>query len=350
MSVDNCLYMKILDKANVRNKRVLVRCDFNCPLDGKGNILDDYDIERTIPTIEYLVKKEAKVILISHLDRPEGKVVENLRLTPIQERLFEYLDLSILKAPDCRGEDVKKMTKGMMSGEILLLENLRFHKEEEENDGSFAKELASLGDIFVNEAFGVCHRAHASVVGIPNYLPSYAGFLLEEEVKTLSYILGKSKKPLVAVFGGVKASTKVPAIEKFLNIADFILVGGKIASEIKVSNPKLLLPEDYNQGLDIGERTIKKFKTIIQEAATVVWNGPMGYFEKEEFKKGTKEIAIEIAKSKAFKVAGGGETSLAISKYNLKDKFNFISVGGGAMLEFLAGKKLPGLAALSFYH
>jgi len=342
--------MRSLDRANVKNKKVLVRCDFNCPLDEKGNILDDYDIERTIPTIEYLVQKQAKVILMSHLDEPEGRVIEKLKLTPIQDHLFEYLDLSISKAPDCIGDNVQKIIQEMLSGEILLLENLRFHKEEKENNENFAKELASLGDVFVNEAFGVCHRPHASIVGIPKYLPSFAGFLLQKEVETLTNILEKPRRPLIAILGGVKASTKIPAIERFLKIADFVLVGGKIALEIKLSHKKLILPEDYNKDLDIGEKTIEIFKKIIQEAGSLVWNGPMGYFEKEEFEKGTREIAMAIAKSKAFKIAGGGETSLAISKYNLKEKFNFISVGGGAMLEFLAGEKLPGLEALSFYH
>ena len=342
--------MRSLKEANVKNKRVLVRCDFNCPLDEKGNILDDYDIERTIPTIEYLVKNQAKVILMSHLDEPGGKVVERLKLTPIQDRLFEYLDLSISKAPDSVGETVKQIIKEMLPGEILLLENLRFHKEEKENNENFSKELASLGDVFVNEAFGVCHRTHASIVGIPKYLPNFAGFLLQKEVKILSNILERPQRPLVAILGGVKASTKIPVIENFLKIADFILVGGKIALELKMSHEKIILPEDYNQELDIGKKTIANFKKIIQKAGTIVWNGPMGYFEKEEFEEGTKEIALAIANSKAFKVAGGGETSLAVSKYNLKGKFNFISVGGGAMLDFLAGKKLPGLEAISFYH
>ena len=342
--------MRTLKEANVKNKRVLVRCDFNCPLDEKGNILDDYDIERTIPTIEYLVKNQAKVILMSHLDEPGGKVVERLKLTPIQDRLFEYLDLSISKAPDSVGETVKQIIKEMLPGEILLLENLRFHKEEKENNENFSKELASLGDVFVNEAFGVCHRTHASIVGIPKYLPSFAGFLLQKEIKILSNILERPQRPLVAILGGVKASTKIPVIENFLKIADFILVGGKIALELKMSHEKIILPEDYKQELDIGKKTISNFKKIIQKAGTIVWNGPMGYFEKEEFEEGTKEIALAIANSKAFKVAGGGETSLAVSKYNLKEKFNFISVGGGAMLDFLAGKKLPGLEAISFYH
>lgn len=343
--------MKTLKDTDVKNKRALVRCDFNTPLDDQGNILDDFDIERTIPTIEYLVQKEARVILMSHLDKPDGKIVEELRLTPVQARLFEYLDFSIARAPDCLGKNILQMTKDMMPGEILLLENLRFHRGEEENDDNFANDLASLGDIFINEAFGVCHRNHASIVKITEYLPSFAGPLLERELEVLTTISQVPKKPFVAIFGGVKAATKIPAIKKLLDIADFVLIGGKLGEEIKFSDPKMILPEDYKEnGLDIGRKTIKKFKRIIKRAKMIVWNGPMGYFEKKDFEEGTREIARSIAAADSFKVSGGGETTLAISKYNLRDKFDFISVGGGAMLSFLSGDKLPGLKALSFYH
>ncbi|MFH0987289.1 MAG: phosphoglycerate kinase [Patescibacteria group bacterium] len=344
--------MKSIKEADVKGKKVLMRCEFNVPLDENGKILDDYDLRRTIPTIEYLVKREARLILMSHLDSPGGKVVENLRLTPVQERLFGYLDMSISKAPDCIGTNIKEMVDSLIPGEVLLLENLRFHEEEEENDEDFAKELSSLGDIFVNEAFGVCHRAHASIVGVPKHLPSYAGLLLEEEVRTLGRVMESPGRPLVAIFGGAKAETKIPAIKKFLEIADSVLVGGKISlelEEMKMSHRKLVLPEDYNQNFDIGDKTIKKFKEVINEAATIVWNGPMGYLEKEEFEKGTREIAKAIAESKAFKVAGGGETSLAIEKYGIGGKIDFVSIGGGAMLQFLAGDRLPGLEVLSFY-
>lgn len=338
--------MRTIYDINVKGKRVLVRCDFNCPINKKGEIEDDFRIKRTIPTIEYLIKNSAKIILMSHLDDPGGKVVENLRLTPIQEKLFEYLDLSILKAPDCIGENIKKMVSELKSGEVLLLENLRFYKEEEENNDFFAKNLALLGDVFVNDAFGASHRAHASIVGVPKYLPCCAGFLLEEEIKTLTNILENPQRPFVGVFGGVKIETKLPTIKKFLDIADFVLVGGKIAKEIKFSNPKLFLAKPYIEGFDISQKKVEEFRKIINKARTIVWNGPLGYFEKEEYEKGTKRIASAIAKTNAFKVVGGGETLFAVSKYKLEEKINFLSTGGGAMLEFLAGKELPGIKAV----
>ena len=335
--------MKTICDVDVNEKRVLLRYDLNCPINEKGEITDDFRIRKVIPTIEYLLSKNAKVILMSHLDNPKGKVIEKLRLTNIQEKLFEYLDLSILKAPDCIGDNVRKMVEEMCPCEVLLLENLRFHKEEEENDNNFAKELASLGDIFVNDAFGASHRVHASIVGITKYLPSFAGILLGKEIKTLKNVLEKPKRPLVGIFGGVKIDTKLPIIKKFIDIADFVLIGGKIAEEIEFSNPKLIVAECEKHGFDINKESIEKFKEIIKKAGTIVWNGPLGYFEKPEYEKGTKEIAIAITESKAFKLLGGGETLFAVSKYDLEDKVDFLSTGGGAMLEFLANEKLPGL-------
>ena len=388
--------MKTLKDFDFKNKKVLVRCDFNVPLNEKGEVADDFRIKNSIPTIEYLIKKGAKVILMSHLGNPGGKVVEDLRLTPVQEKLMEYLDLSITKAPDCIGSEIKKWISQMKPGEILLLENLRFHKEEKENDENFAKELAELGDIFINDAFSVCHRAHASVVGIPQYLPSGIGFLLEKEIKNLSKIIEKPKKPVVIIIGGAKISTKAKVIEDFLKKADHLLLGGKIANfiliqkgllvgklpsslkteeiveRLELPNPKLHLPVDGIVSLrelknkenylkvkalgqikrgediyDIGPDTLKLFSKIIKEAKTIFWSGPLGMFEERFFEKGTKEIALSIVKNKkAFKVAGGGETVLAIDQFDLLDKFDHISTGGGAMLEFLAGKKLPGLEVL----
>lgn len=335
--------MKTIRDVDVKEKRILLRCDLNCPINESGDIIDDFRIRKAIPTIEYLLSKDAKIILMSHLDDPKGEIIEKLRLNNVQEELFKHLDLSILKAPDCVGDNVKKIADEMRPCEVLLLENLRFHKEEEENDNNFAKELASLGDIFVNDAFGASHRAHASIVGVPKFLPSFAGILLGKEVKTLKSILEKPKKPLVGIFGGVKIDTKLPIIQKFLNIADFVLIGGKIANEIKFSNSKLVAAECEGHGFDINKESIEKFKKIIRKAGTIVWNGPLGYFEKQEYEKGTKEIAEAIAESKAFKVLGGGETLFAASKYDLENKVDFLSTGGGAMLEFLAGDKLPGL-------
>jgi phosphoglycerate kinase len=338
--------MKTIRDADIKNKRVLMRCDFNCPIDDKGNILDDFRIKRTVLTIEYLIQNNAKIILMSHLDDPKGKVVEKLRLNPIQDKLFEYLDLSILKAPDCVGQKIKKMVNEMQRGEIMLLENLRFHKEEEENNDYFAKDLSSLGNIFANDAFGASHREHASIVGVPKYLPAFAGLLLEKEVETLKNILERPKRPLIGIFGGVKIETKLPTIKKFLEIADYILVGGKIAKEIDFSDPKLFVAELTEDGFDINNKSIKGFKEIIKKANTIVWNGPLGYFEKEEFEKGTKEIAMAVSESPSFKVIGGGESLFVVSKYNLQEKIDFLSTGGGAMLEFLANEKLPGLEVI----
>ena len=394
--------MKTLKDFNFKGKRVLVRCDFNVPLDDKGNILDDFRIRETIPTIEYLIKKGAKIILISHLERPGGRVVESLRLTPVQNKLMEYLDLSITKAADCIGKEVEDWISQMQPGEILLLENLRFHNGEEANEENFAKELAKLADIYINDAFGACHRNHASIVLLPKYLPSGAGLLLEKEIKVLSKILKRPWRPLVAIIGGIKISTKIKVIEKFLEKADHLILGGQIANsilegkglhsptaflpeglapelikkieEINLTNPKLHLPvdgvislADLKAGLqenylrkgaigqvrkeemvyDIGPETIKFFSQIIKEAKMILWSGPLGMYEEKKFEVGTKEIAENIIRNySAFKIAGGGDTVSAIAKFGLIDKFDHISTGGGAMLEFLAGKKLPGIEAL----
>ncbi len=389
--------MKTLKDFNFKNKKILLRCDFNVPLSKEGLVLDDFRIKQTIPTIEYLLKEGAKVILMSHLGDPNGKIVESLRLTPIQEKLMEYLDLSVVKANDCIGKDVEGWVNQMKEDEILLLENLRFHKEEEDLSAggeNFAKELAKLGDIYINDAFGVCHRSHASVVGLPKYLPAGAGLLLEKEIKTLSNVLEKPWRPLVTIIGGIKISTKIKIIEQFFSLADHLLIGGEIANtilsgkgiligrplpekeilekieKIDLTSLKIHLPvdgiislkdrgEDFiRQGaigtakkeeavFDIGPETIKIFKKIINEAKMIVWNGPLGFFEDKKFEKGTQEIAEEITRNHAaFKIVGGGETISAVAKFGLLDKFDHVSTGGGAMLEFLAGEKLPGIEAL----
>jgi phosphoglycerate kinase len=349
---------KTLSNFKVRGKRVLLRCDFNVPLSGKGEILDDFRIRKTIPTIEYLIKKGAKVVLISHLGRPKGEVVEKLRLTPVQKRLAKYLDVQIPKAGDCIGPEIERRTLEMKNGEVLLLENLRFHKEEEKNGAHFVRELAKLGDIFINDAFSVCHRAHASVVGITKYLPSAAGFLLEKEVKVLSRIInplrqpanGRLKHPLLVIIGGSKVEDKAKVVERFSKIADFLLIGNLVAKEIKkkrIKNPeKIILPLDDNETYDIGVQTIKIFKEKISKARTVFWAGPLGKIEEKKYQVGTREIAKAIIRSRAFSVIGGGDTIEFINKIGLIDKFNYVSVGGGAMLKFLAGEKLPGLEAL----
>lgn len=376
----------------LKGKRVLVRCDFNVPLNKKGNILDDFRIKRTIPTIEYLVRKNAKVILMSHLGRPKRKR-ENLNMSPIQDKLMEYLDLSVTKAPDCIGDEIEKWVRKMQKGEILLLENLRFYQEEEENDRNFARKLADLGDVFINDAFGVSHRAHASIVGIPKFLPSGAGFLLEEEIKNLSKILENPQRPFVVLIGGAKVETKIDVVTRMLELADSVLLGGLVANmtilvyrgyekkldlplstlkkikKIKEDHPRLRLPFDLvcadsvsskaktkvisadliNERmniLDIGPKTADYFASRILEAKTILWNGPMGLFEISDFAQGTEKVARAIALSSAFSVIGGGETVEAIKKFDLEDKVSFISTGGGAMLEFLAGKKLPGIECL----
>ena len=335
--------MKTLKDFDVKNKRVLVRCDFNVPLDEKGNILSDFRIKQTIPTIEYLIKKGAKVILMSHLGRPGGKAVENLRMNIVQNKLMEHLDLSIFKAPDCIGPEIEKWSKEMQPGEILLLENLRFHKEEEENNENFAKELAKLGDTYINDAFGACHRAHASIVGAPKFLPSGAGLLLEKEIKTLTKLSNNPERPLLAIIGGGKVETKAKLIKKLSEFADCILVNSLIG---KVSE-KVIAPVDgVGQGKDIGIKTIKIYQEKIISAKTIFWNGPLGLIEEEEFSQGTAEIAKAIAASQAFSVVGGGETVEFIAKLGLTEKFGHVSTGGGAMLAFLSGEKLPGLEAL----
>ena len=386
--------LKTLKDLTLKNKRVLLRCDFNVPLDEKGNIRDDFRIKQTIPTIKYLIKNKAKVILISHLDDPEGKVVESLKLKPVQEKLIEYLGLPVMKASDCVGKEIEEQTRKMKEGEILLLENIRFHKGEKENDPNFAKALSKLGDIYINDAFGSCHRAHASIVGIPKYLPSGAGLLLEKEVKILSKVLGKPWRPLIVIIGGVKISTKIKVIRRFLEQADHLLIGGKIANAIltvkgicvgkpwpseevvkeiekfNLTSTKLHFPIDgivspdetgkvYIREsapgkvrkdelfLDIGPETIKIFSEVIKRAKMIVWSGPLGFFEEPFFEKGTKAIAEGIVRNhRAFKIAGGGDTIFALSKFGLREKFDHISTGGGAMLSFLEGKELPGLKVL----
>ena len=390
--------MKTLKDLPVAGKRVLLRCDFDVPLTEAGQVAvaDDYRIQKAVPTIEYLIEKRAKVILMAHLGRPHGKVVEQMRLAPVQGKLMEYLGLSITKAQDCVGPEIEEYVSKMQEGEILLLENLRFHKEEEEggNDDNFARQLAKLGDFYVNDAFANSHRNHASMASLPKYLPSAAGLFLEKEVKILSRILHNPWRPLAVIIGGVKIDSKIDVIEQFLEKADHLLLGGEIANtilqaksvivgklmppedvlkkieKIDITNPKLHLPLDglislenrqeqyFRVGgvgsvkkeesvFDIGPETIKVFSEIIKSAKMILWSGPLGVFEQERFERGTREVALIAARNHAaFKAAGGGDTISSLNKFNLTDKFDHISTGGGAMLEFLSGKTLPGLEAL----
>jgi len=379
--------VKKLKDFDFKGKRVLVRCDFNVPLSPEGEILDDFRIRASFPTIKYLVENRAKIILISHLET-KGKLMS---LKPIAFRLGELLKKEVKFLPDCVGKKIEIETKKMESADIVLLENLRFYKEEEENNTNFAKEISKMGDFFINEAFSCSHRAHASIVGIPKYLPKAAGLLLEKEIKVLSQILENPLRPFTAIIGGIKIETKIKTILNILEKADHLLFGSKIGEvilaqkmilsgrefpeeklieKIDLTNPKIHLPLDGKIALknleenylrtggigtlkkeeeifDIGPETTRLFKEIIKEAKTILWSGPLGMFEDKRFEMGTKEITQAIVKNySAFKVAGGGETILAINKFGLADKFDFISTGGGAMLEFLAGEKLPGLSAL----
>lgn len=386
--------MKFFQDVNVKNKRVLVRVDFNIFLNEKNEAENDFRIKAVLPTINYLLENQAKIILMSHLGRPNGKIVESLRLNQAQEILTQYLDVSVTKAPDCIGFKIKQWTEQMQPGDILLLENLRFHSGEEKNDMKFAEQLAELGDIYVNDAFGVSHRQHASVCAITEFLPSIAGLLLESEIKNLAKVLEEPRYPMVVIIGGVKISTKMGFIKNFLGKADHIILGGALAntilfakglaigksiiekemlSEIQgldLTDSKIHIPLDVVVSLnkidqssaktvgtgkvgddeiilDIGVETTNLFTKIIKGAKTIIWNGPMGYFEMPAFSQGSEVIAKTIADNQeAFSIVGGGETIALIDRMGLTERFNHISTGGGAMLAFLAGEKLPGIEAL----
>jgi 3-phosphoglycerate kinase len=386
--------VKTLKDFDFNHKKVLLRCDFQVPLSlsKPEKVLDDFRIKETLPTITFLLENNAKLILMSHW-KPEGseKIVS---LEIISHHLENLLKQRITFLKDCRGEKVKKRVEKMKEREIVFLENLRFYKEEEENDENFAKELASLGEIYINDAFGVCHRAHASVVGVPKFLPSAAGFLLEKEIRVLSQALENPFRPLVVLIGGAKIESKIRVIENFLRIADHLILGGKIANsilkgkgilvseeilekevlleleKIDLTNPKIHLPvdgvialKDFPQNykrigaigtvrkeeniFDIGPESRKLFKEIIKPAKMIIWSGPFGMFEDKNFAQGTKEIIEEMLANKdAFKIIGGGETIEAFKLFGSLERIDHVSTGGGAMLHFLAGEKLPGIEAL----
>ena len=390
--------MKFIRDFNFEHKRVLVRVDFNVPLWlGKNGDIDneeDWRIEATLPTINYLLEQKAKIILIAHFGRPNGKIVENLRLDLVKKRLEKLLARPVIKLNDCIGEEVEKQIGNMQAGDIVLLENIRFYPEEKNNDSDFAKQLADLGEIYVNDAFGTSHRAHASIIGLPKYLPNCAGLLLEKEIKFLSKILEKTEHPLVVIVGGAKISTKIKFIKNFLDKADNLLLAGALANTIisakgfnigksvteeemigeikklELTSIKLHIPVDVvvsvdpsgkessrispvgktredEMILDIGPDTIKLFTRIISQAKMVVWNGPMGLLEVEKFSLGSREIAHAIAKNPGFSTVGGGDTVAFLEEIGLLDKITHVSTGGGAMLKFLAGEKLPGIEALN---
>ena len=383
---------------DVSGKRVFVRVDFNVPLDeATGTITDDGRIRAVLPTINYLVEHGAKIVLCSHLGRPDGKIVEALRMTAVAARLAQILGRAVIMAGDCVGVAVEKSAADLKEGQILLLDNVRFHPEEEAGDPSFAQALAKLGDIYVNDAFAVSHRCHASIVGITEYLPSVAGLLLEKEIDTMGHIMENPAHPFAALVGGAKVGDKVRLLENIMNKVDFVLVGGGMAATFlkakscevgrsKVENERLdtasdlmararrngvrlLLPvdvmvtEEISAGakgiivpverispkhriVDIGPSTIHSFREVLRQCQTVFWNGPMGIFEIPQFAEGTKAMANEISRLKATTVIGGGSTAEIVASLKLEDKMTLVSTGGGASLQYLGGQKLPGVEAL----
>jgi phosphoglycerate kinase len=344
--------IKSIKDFNVKNKKVLLRCDFNVPIDDSGVILDDFRIKKTLPTIQYLLNNNAKIILLSHLGEPHGKVLTALTLNNVKEKLQELLGLPVIKTDDCIGQEVENQVSNLQSGQIVLLENLRFHNEETDNNLDFAKKLAAFGDMYINDAFSDCHRLDASMVSIPTFLPSGAGLLLQEEITQLSKILKKPKKPMVVLVGGVKVKTKSQFIEKISETADVVLVSGLIKKQIMENNmsfthpKKILGPAEHLDAQDIDGKTLEIFTKKIMGAKTIVWNGPFGKFEDVHYKKGTLALAQAIIKSKAFSVVGGGETVEFLQKEGIIDQFSHVSTGGGAMLDYLSGEELPGIKAL----
>jgi len=384
---------KTIRDITVAGKKVIVRVDFNVPLEA-GRVADDTRIRAALPTIEYLVERGAAVILMSHLGRPKGKVVKELRLDPVATRLSELLGKRVRKLDDCVGPEVKAAAKALQPGEVLLLENLRFHAGERANDSAFAKELANLGDIYVNDAFGAAHRAHASTSGIADHLPAVAGLLMEREITFLSRALESPEHPFVAILGGAKISDKIGVIANLLGKVEALLIGGGMANTfllaqgcevgdslveqdsvataerlLKEGGDRLVLPADVVIAdafsaeansrlveasqvptgwriLDIGPRTVELFRARLVGARTVVWNGPMGVFEFEPYAAGTRAIARALADIEATTIIGGGDSVAAIEQAGLADKMTHMSTGGGASLEFLQGKELPGIAAL----
>jgi len=384
---------KTIRDIDVRGKKVIVRVDFNVPLEA-GKVTDDTRIRAALPTIQYLLDQGAAVILMSHLGRPRGKVVEELRLDPVAARLGELLGRPVRKLDDCIGPEVQATAERLQPGEVLLLENLRFHPEERTNDPAFAKQLADLADVYVNDAFGAAHRAHASTSGIAKYLPAVAGLLMEKEIQFLSRAVESPEPPYVAILGGAKISDKIGVIEALLGKVDALLIGGGMANTfllaqgyevgdslvekdsvstaqrlLQQGSDKLVLPVDVVIAdafsadantkvvtvaqvpagwriLDIGPQTVEQFKAKLSGAKMVVWNGPMGVFELAPFAAGTRAIAQALADIQAITIIGGGDSVAAIQQAGLAEKMTHISTGGGASLEFLEGKELPGIAAL----
>ena len=392
------LNKKTIEDIQVSGKKVLVRCDFNVPLDADKNITDETRINAALPTIKYLLENGAAVILCSHLGRPKGEFNMKYSLAPVAKRLSEKLGQEVKLAKDVIGPSAKKLAAEVKPGQAILLENVRFHAEEEKNDPAFAKELASMAEIYVSDAFGTVHRAHASTAGVAAYLPAVAGYLIGKELNFLGGAISNPERPFVAILGGAKVKDKIGVITNLLEKVDTLIIGGgmaytfskaqggeigdslldeeriELAKEIMKSaeekGVKLLLPVDTviandfdnptdiktveagkipagYQGLDIGPKTVELFSEAVKTAKTVVWNGPMGVFEKPEFAKGTLAIATAMAESDATTIIGGGDSAAAVTQMGLASKMSHISTGGGASLEFLEGKTLPGVAALN---
>lgn len=390
------MVLNTINEADLKGKRVLIRVDFNVPLKD-GVVADNTRIKAALPTIKYILDNGASLVVMTHLGRPKGQKNPAFSLAPVAAEFEKLLGKKVTLAPDVIGPEVKKEVEALKPGDVLLLENVRFYAEEEKNDEAFAKELASYGDIYCNDAFGTAHRAHASTEGVSHYLPSYAGFLIEKEVKFMAPVLENPEKPLVAIIGGSKVSSKITVLESLVRTCDTIVIGGGMAytfdkvlgykigkslveddyletaknflEKAEAKGVKVILPVDHLaaaefsenaapvavdgrnipddlMGMDIGPKTIEMIKDAIKSAKTVVWNGPMGVFEFEAFSKGTEEVAKALAASDAISVVGGGDSVAAINKFGLADKISHVSTGGGASLEFLEGKVLPGIKAL----
>ena len=388
---------KTVKDIDLKGKKVFVRCDFNVPMDENQNITDNTRIKAALPTIKYLLEQNCKIVLASHLGRPKGEVKPEYSLKPVAKELSKLLGKEVIMANDVIGEDATTKAENLKEGEIMLLENVRFHREETDNDPEFAKKLASMAEIFVNDAFGTAHRAHASTTGIADYIPGVSGFLIEKELKFLGNAVNNPERPFVAILGGAKVSDKIGVIDSLLDKVDTLMIGGGMAytffkaqgynvgnslcevektglaleamEKAKSKGVKLLLPIDTKigkefkpdtesktvawteipdewEGFDIGEKTIEMFKNELKNAKTVIWNGPLGLFEFDQFAIGTNEIAKTLAELDATTIIGGGDSAAAVEKAGLADKMTHISTGGGASLEFLEGKKLPGIECL----
>ena len=388
---------KTVKDIDLKGKKVFVRCDFNVPMDENQNITDNARIVGALPTIKYLLEQNCKIILASHLGRPKGEFKPEFSLAPVAKELSKLLGQEVIMAKDVIGEDAMTKAANLKEGEILLLENVRFHKEETDNDPEFSKKLASMAEVYVNDAFGTAHRAHASTTGIASYLPAVSGFLIEKELKFLGNAVNNPERPFVAILGGAKVSDKIGVIDSLLEKVDTLMIGGGMAytffkaqgyevgnsicemdkldlakeamEKAKQKGVKFMLPVDTKvgkefkpdteskivsyteipadwEGFDIGPETIKMFEEELRKAKTVVWNGPLGLFEFDQFAIGTNAIAKVLSEIDATTIIGGGDSAAAVKKAGLEDKMTHISTGGGASLEFLEGKKLPGIEAL----